>query len=139
MEAGLHGLNGINPKIALKLPVIQTYVELRYVWHGNPEPVRCRTEELGFIRKILNRSVIDLHTMKVALIRKKKNQIQHLPEKTANEAEYLLPGALPIRASIKLNQLTLFLMTITGSTIESKIAERQLAMKDIISAQKPGL
>ena len=114
MGAGLHGLNGINPKIALKL--IQTYVEPRYLYG----------------MEILNLSETELKSLD-SFQRKILKHIQHLPEKTANEAVYLLLGALPIRARIELNQLTLFLMTITGSTIESKIAERQLAMKDLSS------
>ena len=80
--------------------------------------------------EILNLSEAELKCLD-SFQRKILKQIQHLPEKTANEAVYLLLGGLPIRARIKLNQLTLFLMTITGSTIESKIAERQLAMKDL--------
>ena len=114
MGAGLHGLNGINPKVAHKL--IQTYVEPRYLYG----------------MEILNLSETELKTLD-SYQRKILKQIQHLPEKTANGAVYLLLGALPVRARIEINQLTLFLMTITGSSLESKIAERQLAMKDLNS------
>ena len=65
--------------------------------------------------------------------RKILKQIQHLPEKMVNGAVYLLHGTLSIRARIEINQLTLFLMALSGSSIESKIAERQLAMKDLNS------
>jgi hypothetical protein len=73
--------------------------------------------------------------MKALTMHQKKTlkQIQHLPEKTADAAVYLLLGALPVRARIELNQLTLFMMAIDGSSLERDIAERQLAMKDLKS------
>ena len=48
MGAGLHGLNGIDPKIALKL--IQTYVEPRYL-HGMGilNLSKAELKEFGFV------------------------------------------------------------------------------------------
>ena len=91
----------------------------------------CWTK-ISYRMEILNLSEAELKSLD-SFLRTVLKQIQHLPEKRANEAVYLLLGALPIRTRVVLNQLTLSLMTITGSTTESKIAERQLAMKDLSS------
>ena len=108
--AGLHGLNGLNPKEAWKL--IDTFVEPRYLYG---------LEIMG---------LTDANKKEIAAYQKKTlKQIQHLSDRVADEAVYLLLGALPVPARIDLNQLTLFRMTIANESIESRIAERQLALK----------
>jgi hypothetical protein len=111
MGAGLHGLNGLSPKVSCKL--INTFVEPRYLY--------------GL--EIMGLSVADKNSL---LVYQKKTlkQIQHLPDRTSNAAVFLLLGAMPIIARIEINQLILFRMISANDTcIEYKIAERQLAMK----------
>lgn len=110
MGAGLHGLNGVNPKTAWKL--LSTFVEPRYAYG---------LEILGLTAT--DKKLLDAYQKKTI------KQIQHLPDRASNAAVYLLLGALPISAKIELNQLTLFRMVIAKDSIEAKIAERQLAMK----------
>ncbi|CAG2229246.1 unnamed protein product [Mytilus edulis] len=58
-------------------------------------------------------------------------RIQHLPERTADSATYLLSGQMPIEAEIDKRTLTLFGNIIRNpNTVEFKLAQRQLAIKD---------
>ena len=76
MGAGLHGLNGLNPKEAWKL--IDTFVEPRYLYG---------LEIMG---------LTDANKKEIAAYQKKTlKQIQHLPDRVADEAVYLLLGLEP--------------------------------------------
>lgn len=110
MGAGLHGLNGINPKVSWKM--ICTFAEPRYLY--GLEILNLNEGE----KKMLN-----------CYQKKTLKQIQHLPERTADAAVFLLLGALPVSARIEINQLSLFHMSISKESPELQIAERQLAMK----------
>ncbi|CAG2242428.1 unnamed protein product [Mytilus edulis] len=56
---------------------------------------------------------------------------KHLPERTADSATYLLSGQMPIEAEIDKRTLTLFGNIIRNlNTVEFKLAQRQLAIKD---------
>jgi hypothetical protein len=114
MGAGLHGLNGLNPKISWKL--INTFVEPRYLYG---------LEILGL--SDANKKALTLYQKKTL------KQIQHLPNRVADSAVFLLLGALPANARIEVNQLALFRMTISKESVEYSIAERQLAMKSASS------
>ena len=110
MGAGLHGLNGLNPKIAWKL--IDTFVEPRYLY--GLEVLRLTDSDKKLLTDYQKRTL---------------KQVQHLPNRVADAAVYLLLGALPASARLDINQLNLFRMTIAKESIEQKLAERQLAVK----------
>ena len=109
---GLHGLNVLNPKEAWKL--IDTVVEPRYLYGleimGLTDANKKEITAPAYQKKTLIKQI-------------------HLPDRVADEAVYLLLGALPVSARIDLNQLTLFRMTIANESVESRITERQLALK----------
>ena len=110
MGGDLHVLNGLNPKEAWKL--INTFVEPRYLY--DLEIMRLTDANPPQKKKI------------AAYQKKILKQIQHLPDRVADAAVYLLLGALPVSARIDLTQLTLFRITIANESIESRLAKRQL-------------
>lgn len=115
MGAGLHGLNGLNPSISMKL--IETYILPRLL-HGLD----------GIILTVTNISQLEKYYR--TLLR----QIQHLPQNTANEAVYLLMGALPIEGHLDIRTLSLFnRVALLENSKEWEIIRRQLAMKDVNS------
>jgi hypothetical protein len=57
-------------------------------------------------------------------------KIQHLPDRTADEAVFLLIGQLPIVGALDKRRLTTFGAIAKGDCIEKDIARRQLAVKD---------
>ena len=77
MGAGLHGLNGVNPKVTIHL--IQIYVMPRLLY--GLEITTLRHNEIQkleiYLKKLLK-------------------QVQNLPERTANEATYLMMGRIPV-------------------------------------------
>jgi hypothetical protein len=115
MGAGLHGLNGLSPVTCLK--IYTTYVLPRLI--SSVETVTLNQNEKNSL-ETFHRSIL--------------RQIQHLPQRTATPAIYLLLGTLPIQAEIDKRKLTLF-----GSIARDKtstlcnIAKRQLTMKSLDS------
>ncbi len=110
MGAGLHGYNGVNPCLSSKL--LSTYIQPRYLF--GLETVNLRQEEIkqldAYGRKILK-------------------AIQHLPDRTANEAVYLLMGEVPIQAKIERQSLILLANIARSGGIEKEIGLRQLSIK----------
>ena len=115
MGAGLHGLNGLNPSVSMKL--IESYILPRLLY--GLDAMIISDTDITSIEKYYR-----------TLLR----QIQHLPVNTANEAIYLLVGALPIEAHLDIRMLSLFnrVASINNSK-EWEIVRRQLAMKDMNS------
>jgi hypothetical protein len=70
MGAGLHGLNGVNPKVSIHL--VQTYV----------------TPRLLYGLEILSLTLGDIRNLEL-YFKKLLRQIQHLSDRTANAATYL--------------------------------------------------
>ena len=115
MGAGLHGLNGLNPSVSMKL--IETYILPRLLY-GLDAMITSDTD-ISSIEKYYR-----------TLLR----QIQHLPTNTANEAIYLLVGALPVEAHLDIRILSLFNRVASlKHSKEWEIVRRQLAMKDMTS------
>ncbi|VDI04475.1 Hypothetical predicted protein [Mytilus galloprovincialis] len=111
MGAGLHGLNGINPKVSLHL--INCYVIPRLVYGLD---VICLSA-----KDIKNLSIYFIKLMK---------QIQHLPERTANTGTLLLLGQIPIEAVVHKRMLCNFRNIVANkNSVEYNIANRQLAIK----------
>ena len=111
MGAGLHGLNGVNPKVAIHL--IQIYVMPRLLY--GLEITTLRHNEIQkleiYFKKLLK-------------------QVQNLPERTANEATYLMMGRIPVVGELHKRILKTFGNIIRkDNSIEKDIALRQLAMK----------
>ncbi|CAC5378654.1 unnamed protein product [Mytilus coruscus] len=111
MGAGLHGLNGVNPKAAIHL--IQT-------------------------RLLYGLDVITLTTKDIknlsTYFRKLLRQIQHLPDRAANVASHLLLGRITIESEIHKRILKTFKNIIRNeNSIERKLAIRQLATKSLQS------
>ncbi len=111
MGAGMHGLNGINPRSSKKLWDI--YV-MPVLLHGLETLIlnKTETQELeSYYRKCLR-------------------QIQHLPDATATPGVYLLIGALPVEAHLHKKILTLLVnMMRRKDSVEREVVQRQLAMK----------
>ena len=116
MSAGLHGENGLDPETSLHL--YQIYV-LPVLWYGM-EVVFPRPKFMEVLYKF------------------KKHSIKHLlslPVTVADPAIYLLSGTLPIEAMIHHRVLTFFgnVSRLSNSSIEKRLAERQLAVKSLDS------
>ncbi len=60
-------------------------------------------------------------------------QIQHLPDRTADETVYLLAGQLPAQGIIDKKRLVLFGAISGSDSVERDVACRQLGIKDIKS------
>ena len=111
LGAGLHGLNGVNPKIAIHL--IQIYVLPR----------------LMYGLEVVNINNCDVQHLEI-YYRKLLKQIQHLPERTSTSAVYLLLGKIPIEGELHKKMLKTFGNIIRNeNSIEREIAIRQLAIK----------
>ena len=114
--AGMHGLNGLNPKTAIQL--WKTYVTPRMLY-GLDITINSPRE----IEKIEDYQ------------RKTLKQLQHLPPNTSNPAVYLLAGTLPIQAEVDKRILTTFVRFISNKTsTEFHIIRRQAVMKDLESS-----
>ena len=117
MGAGLHGLNGTGPMVALLQ--YQTYVLPALLYGLEVLVLRdSETEQLELYH------------------RKNLRLIQHLPQSTAKCALYLLSGQLPVEAQLHIKTLTLY-RNIVDSQNESppsqyikSIVVRQLAVKE---------
>lgn len=89
MGSGMHGLNGLNPKINIHLyktyvlPRLLTGLEAVVISSGEIEPMEV------FQRKVLR-------------------ELQHLSDRCANVALYMLTGILPIEAQLHVKILTMF-------------------------------
>jgi hypothetical protein len=111
MGAGLHGLNGVNPKVAIHL--IQMYVMPRLLY--GLEITRLRQNEMQKL---------------VSYLKKLLKQVQNLPERTANEAPYLMMGRIPVIGELHKRILKAFGNIIRkDNSFEKDIALRQLALK----------
>ena len=111
MGAGLHGNNGVHPLLSAKM--LSTFVIPRYI-HGL-ETTIIRQSDLSKLDKY-HKGVL--------------KKIQHLPDRTADEAVFLLLGQLPIVGVISKRRLTMFGAIARGCSIEKEVAQRQLAVKD---------
>ena len=110
MGAGLHGYNGVNPCLSSKL--LSTYVYPRYLY--GLETVCLRQEEINQLNKY-GKKILKF--------------IQHLPDRTADEAVYLLLGEVPIQARIERQALILLASIARNGGIERELALRQLSLK----------
>ena len=116
MSAGLHGENGLDPETSLHL------------YHIYVLPVLLYGMEVVFPRP----KFMEL------LFKFNKHNIKHLlslPVTVADPAIYLLSGTLPIEAMIHHRVLTFFgnVSRLSDSSIEKRLAERQLAVKSLDS------
>ncbi|KAK3089378.1 hypothetical protein FSP39_003138 [Pinctada imbricata] len=111
---GLHGYNGINPKIGLQIWNI--YIKPRVIY--GLENIKLSNGD----RKRLNQ----YH-------KRWLKQMLQLPERTADEGVYIIAGEIPIEAEIDRKILTQLMQIFRGEDIEKDIAERQLAVKDSTS------
>ncbi|CAG2203788.1 unnamed protein product [Mytilus edulis] len=110
MGAGLHGLNGLNPKVSMHLVKIYVLPRLLY----------------GLDSIIL--SVSDMKLLSVYYTKLLK-QIQHLPERTSTSAVYLLLGQIPVEAELHKRMLNFFGNIIRNhGSVERDVAIRQLAV-----------
>ena len=115
MGAGLHGFNGLHPRVSLKL------------WNSNIVSILYYgMEATGITTKQLQK--IEDYQRQVL------RRIQHLPEKTSKAAIYLLLGAIPAEGIYDRRLLT-FIVNLVRSegTIEAALIRRQSAMKDLKS------
>jgi hypothetical protein len=110
MGAGLHGLNGVNPKVSIHL--LQTYV----------------TPRLLYGLEILSLTLGDIRNPEL-YFKKLQKQIQHLSDLTANAATYLLLGRIPVEGVLHKRILITFGNIIRNiNSVEKDIAFRQLAL-----------
>ena len=121
MGAGLHGLNGVGPEVAIMQYNIYVLPTLLY----GLEALHLTDKDIEELSKFHRTNL---------------RCIQHLPRSTAIPAIHLLSGSPPIKALIHMRILTTF-RDIAASTTETppayylkQILMRQLAMKDNTSA-----
>jgi hypothetical protein len=113
--AGLHGLNGVGPKVAIHMFNVYVYPILTY-----------GLEAL----KLENEHYQALETFYKGVLRK----IQHLPDNTATPAIYLLLGCIPLKAQIHVKLLTFFAKILRSlESTEYNVIRRQLAVKELSS------
>ena len=113
--AGLHGRNGLNPKIAKH--IWSTYVIPRLIYGLE-------------IQHVTDTQIQKLNQFQI----KSLKQLQWLPSRCSNAAVYLLLGAKPIQATINKRMLSLFGQIIRDqNSMENKIAYRQIAIYDLNS------
>ncbi|MCG7878106.1 MAG: reverse transcriptase family protein, partial [Candidatus Thiodiazotropha endolucinida] len=110
INTGLHGSNGLNPKVAYK--IYQCYVIPRLLYGLEVLPLNIT--QLDILRKF------HLNNLR---------RFQSLPTRTASCAVYLLLGALPIEAELHKRQLSLLfnVLTTSNETI-NQLNERQIIM-----------
>ena len=115
MGAGLHGLNGVSPKVSINM--LSTYV-IPAVMHGL-ETMKLSTADYKHLNKF-HRQML--------------RQMQHLPQATATCALYLLTGSTPLEALHHKSTLGLFgnILRREGS-VERELVIRQLAVKSLDS------
>ena len=111
MGAGLHGLNGVGPKVSKHL--IEIYVT----------PVLLHSLE-ALILSEKDYKMLD------QFYRTLLRQIQHLPTNSAIPSIYLLLGCIPIEGQLHIRMLTFFCNILRRtSSVERQVVERQLALK----------
>jgi hypothetical protein len=111
MGAGMHGWNGVNPPVSIKLRT--TYILPRM------------THSLEAI-SVSKSDVKDLDQYQTTVLK----QLQHLPERASNAATHLLLGAVPVSAHLHRAVFTFFCnMAREQDTLEHQILQRQLSMK----------
>ena len=121
MGAGLHGLNGVGPEVALMQYKIYVIPILLY----------------GLESLVLNPKEIE--TLEI-YHRTCLRYIQHLPKSTAKAALHLLSGVLPVSAMLSIQALTLFRNIIAcqvkapPAVYMKELILRQLAMKNLDNA-----
>jgi hypothetical protein len=115
MGAGLHGLNGVGPRVALHMLSVYVMPVLTY----------------GLEALVLTeRDISPLEKYYKNLLR----QIQHLPVHTATPAVYLLLGCIPVEGIVDIKVLNFFgSITRKPGQVEHDIVQRQLAMKELSS------
>ena len=107
---GVHGSNGINPKVSYK--IYQCYVIPRMLYGLEVIPINDSQME--------NLSKFHLQTLK---------RIQSLPKRTANCAVYLLLGVLPLQAELHKRQLgLLYNIIFTENETLASLTHRQCAI-----------
>ncbi|MES9884421.1 MAG: reverse transcriptase family protein, partial [Sedimenticola sp.] len=112
MNTGVHGSNGINPKVGYK--IYQVYVIPRLL-HGL-EVLPLNNTQL--------KALSDFH---VGTLRK----LQSLPQRTSIAAIFLLLGALPIEPELERRHLSLLFSIVTSGNVKlNNILERQSGMSD---------
>ena len=111
MGVGLHGNDGVSPLLSARL--LSTFVMPRYL-HGL-EAVVLKDADVSKLQKYQKRIL---------------KKAQHLPERMADEAVYLLIGELPVEAVIDKQRLTMFGAIVRSDSVEKKLAYRQLSIKD---------
>ena len=112
MAAGLHGLNGVNPYVAIHM--IQIYVIPRLLYGLD-------------VIKLTNEDIKNLSLYQRKLLK----QIQNLPERVSNAAGLLLLGQIDFEGEIHKRILKLFGSIIQNEhSVERKLALRQLAMQN---------
>ena len=111
MGKGLHGNDGVNPILSARM--ISTFVMPRYL-HGLEAVVLKKTD------------VTKLHMYQKRILK----ETQHLPDRTADEAVFLLAGVLPVEAVIDKLRLNMFGAIVRSDCAEKRLACRQLAIKD---------
>ena len=115
MGAGLHGLNGINPKTSKQL------------WDLYVTPTLLH----GVESLVLHQAD---YTLLEDFYRASMKQYQHLPMSTANAAVYLLVGSIPVSGLLHKQQLNFFVnMARRTDSLEFSVLQRQLAVKDLDS------
>lgn len=111
MGAGLHWVNGINPTVSLHL--IRTYWVPRLLYGLEAT-------------QVLQKDISDISLYYKWLLK----QTQHLPDKTADAAVYLMLGKPPIQAEIHRRIFTIFgSITRNYESVENQLAWRQLSVK----------
>jgi hypothetical protein len=115
MGTGLHGSNGIDPRVAVKIYELYALPKLIYGL------------DVADINKTQLRKLEEFH-------RGMLRSLQSLPSRTANEAVYLLAGSMPVEGYIHLRMLSLIgAISRSGNTTLAEVANRQCALKGIDS------
>ena len=111
MGAGMHGLNGLHPKVSVK--IWRTFIVPSLTYGLEVVPLTGKNmEDLEMFQRLTMR------------------YLQHLPQGTASAAVLLLTGVLPVEAVIDQKVLTTFVsMCRLDDSKEREILQRQLAMK----------
>ena len=110
MGAGLHGYNGVNPKVGIKL--WNMYVCPRLLF--GLESVVLKKKDYTSLN-LYHKSVL-------------KN-IQNVPERTASEGVYILSGQLPIESVLHYQILIRLGNILRSDCVEREVCIRQLLVK----------
>ena len=111
MGAGLHGENGVNPRVSLSL--WNTYVLPRL------------TYGLDFLT-LSNSEIQKLNQFHKKILK----QVIHLHERTADTVVYILSGQLPLVADLQKRVLGTLGSVLRSNSIERELAERKILLKD---------